>query len=230
MNVWEGETRNFGSCCQESNPGLQLLIQAQRHLHLPVLFIGKLLKVLNDLLLHSQIPHSIPMLFARWRSQDLIFLTPYTAAPGFKPTSDSRVAPDWDFWRTLHRLSYSAAAGFQKNKFKNEPDSRRTGGSTFGRPRSRRCCPSTARLHFLPDKKMRSFGGWETGRWTGPRNLNSISPINMSPVLTKIPQVSPIPYRVLFCLTLLKEVALIIQLNASSIGFTGSGWWCRWLQ
>ena len=172
----------------------------------------------------------IPMLFARWRSQDLIFLTPYTAAPGFKPTSDSRAAPDWDLRRTLYRLSYSAAAGFQKNKFKNEPDSRRTGGSTFGRPRSRRCCPSTARLHFLPDKKMRSFGGWETGRWTGPRNLNSISPINMSPVLTKIPQVSPIPYRVLFCLTLLKEVALIIQLNASSIGFTGSGWWCRWLQ
>ena len=58
----------------------------------------------------------IPMLFARWRSQDLIFLTPYTAAPGFKPTSDSRVAPYWDFWRTLHRLSYSAAAGFQKTK------------------------------------------------------------------------------------------------------------------
>ena len=56
------------------------------------------------------------MLFARWRSQDLIFLTPYTAAPGFKPTSDSRVAPDWDFWRTLYRLSYSAAAGFQKTK------------------------------------------------------------------------------------------------------------------
>ena len=60
----------------------------------------------------------IPMLFARWRSQDLIFLTPYTVAPGFKATSDSGVAPDWDLRRTLYRLSNRSAAGFQITKFK----------------------------------------------------------------------------------------------------------------
>ena len=37
-------------------------------------------------------------------------LPPYTVAPRFKPMSSSRVAPDWDLWRTLYRLSYSTAA------------------------------------------------------------------------------------------------------------------------
>ena len=29
---------------------------------------------------------------------------------GFEPTSVSRVAPDWNLWRTLYWLSYRAAA------------------------------------------------------------------------------------------------------------------------
>ena len=41
------------------------------------------------------------------------FLPAYTAAPGFEPTSVIRVAPDWEFWWRLYRLSYSAVAMFK---------------------------------------------------------------------------------------------------------------------
>ena len=40
------------------------------------------------------------------------FLPPNTAAPGFDPTSVSRVAPDW----TVYLLSYSTAASLASYK------------------------------------------------------------------------------------------------------------------
>ena len=40
----------------------------------------------------------------------IFFRPPHTEAPGFEPTPVSRVAPGWDLFWTLYRLSYSAAA------------------------------------------------------------------------------------------------------------------------
>ena len=44
-------------------------------------------------------PPYIVAWFERWVDMSLSW---------FKPTSVSRVVPDWDLWRTLYRLSYSA--------------------------------------------------------------------------------------------------------------------------